>query len=135
MQDGRPDPSDPVTLVTPLGVGALVRWVRIGRLHGCARVRRVRTGDTVPEAIQRSVFCYVILKDLTPLILTPLICGLVAAPGPVLGQVADPCPHGVEHHVARQLQQVGFALHDDGFESTLKDVTDPAVGAVVRTRR
>ena len=61
--------------------------------------------------------------------------GLVAAPGPVLGKITNACPHGVEHHVARQLQQVGFALHDDGFESTLKDVTDPAVGAVVRTRR
>ncbi len=45
--------------------------------------------------------------------------------------VANACPHGVQHHIASQLQQVGFALHDDGFESALKNVTNPVVGAVV----
>ena len=57
--------------------------------------------------------------------------GVVAAPRPVLGQVADACPHGVEHHVASQFQQVRLALHDDGLESALKNVTDPVVRAVV----
>lgn len=56
---------------------------------------------------------------------------VVAAPRPVLGQVADTCPHGVEHHVARQLQQIRLALHDDRFEPALKHMTIPVVGAVV----
>ena len=39
--------------------------------------------------------------------------------------------HRVGHHVACQLQQAHFALHDDGFELALKNVTAPVVRTVV----
>jgi hypothetical protein len=42
-----------------------------------------------------------------------------------------PARTGVENHVASQLQQVRFALHDDGFEAALKNVANLIVGAVV----
>ncbi len=57
--------------------------------------------------------------------------GVVAAPGPLVWQGADACAHGVEAGVAGQFQQVGFALHDDGFKAALKDMAYAPIRAVV----
>jgi hypothetical protein len=61
--------------------------------------------------------------------------GAVAAPGPQFGLGAEAGAHRVEDDIARQFQQVGLALHDDGFEAPLEPMSDAAMSPVMRTRR
>ena len=42
--------------------------------------------------------------------------------------------HGIEYHIAHQLQKIGILLHHNRPVATLKNMTDPAVGAVKRLR-
>ena len=58
----------------------------------------------------------------------------VAAPGPV-GHVAhDARAHRVKHHVARDLEQVALALHQDGLEPALEHMPHLAMPAVEALR-
>ena len=54
----------------------------------------------------------------------------VAAPGPGRRLRDHRRAHGIEHHVARQLQQVGVALDQDGLEPTLEEVAHEPVAAI-----
>lgn len=65
--------------------------------------------------------------------LQPLRSGSVAdhcavtAPGPVSRPARS---HRVQHHIARQFQQIGIFLNEDRFVAPLKDMTDPLVGPI-----
>jgi hypothetical protein len=64
--------------------------------------------------------------------LSPLqaCCLTIAAPAPLASMRDQPGPDGVEHNVARKLEQVGFSLHQDSLEASLKEMSAAVVPAI-----
>jgi hypothetical protein len=56
----------------------------------------------------------------------------IAAPRPVARLRDHRGAHGIEHHIARQLQQIGIPLHQDGLEPTLEEMTHQPMAAIAR---
>ena len=56
--------------------------------------------------------------------------GSIGVPRPVVDPRHHPGPHGIEYDIARQFQEVGIFLHQDGFVTPLEYLSDPTISAV-----
>jgi hypothetical protein len=54
----------------------------------------------------------------------------MAAPGPLARIATEPRPHGVEHHIARELHEVGVGFDQDRLVAPLEDVPDTSVASI-----
>jgi hypothetical protein len=61
--------------------------------------------------------------------------GAIGTPRPVLGPRDHPGPHGVEHDIARQLQEVDIFLDEYRFVTPLKNMSDPTMAAIDALRK
>src|SRR5690242_7372646 len=60
--------------------------------------------------------------------------GLMTCPAIICRSSDDAGPHGVEHNVTRDLQQIRLLLNECGFETALKQMADARMTAIESSR-